>query len=361
MKEQKIRILKLVEEGKLSATEALSLIESLESEKQEKGAKLTALSTEVINQGDQQKNDHQETNDFKQSLGTKLMDWVDTAVKKVKDIDLDINFGKSIDLQHIFQFPGAAFHDIDINVPNGSVSIQPWSDQDIRVECDAKVYRVENNEQARETFLSSIDCTVEGNRFIFFTEKKTLKLNLIVKVPEQLYENIKVKLFNGPIRGENLHVESLKAKTANGVITFSEMTAKKAEYETANGQIKLANSKYEKLAAETISGIIEFDGTVQRADIQSFNGNLMIKVKDHACETLYAKTTTGNIEILLPEESRLVGDLKSNLGVVSTLLKDVEISFEKSDTIQKELRFRTSKEPTLTLFADSKTGSIVVK
>ncbi|WP_226671489.1 DUF4097 family beta strand repeat-containing protein [Metabacillus litoralis] len=361
MKEQKIRILKLVEEGKLSPDEALSLIESLESEKQEKEAKLTALSTEVIDQGEHNKNEHQDTNDFKQSLGTKLMDWVDTAVKKVKEIDLDINFGKSIDLQHIFQFPGATFENIDIHVPNGSVSIQPWGENDIRVECDAKVYRVENNEQARETFLSSINCNVEGNRFICSTEKKTLKLNLLVKVPEQVYEQVKVKLFNGPIRGENLQVGNLKAKTANGVVSFSSITAKKAEFETANGQIKLANSKYEKLEAETISGIIEFDGVAERADIQSFNGNLMLSIKDHSCETLYAKTTTGNIEILLPEESRLVGDLKSNLGAVSTLLKDAETSYEKNETIQKELRFRTSKEPTLTLFADSKTGSIVVK
>lgn len=359
MQEQRKRILKLVEEGKLSADEALSLLEALEKDEKLKEEKMTALSTEVINY--QFDETWKQQSDKQASLGAKLMDWVDTAVKKVKEIDLDLNFGKSIDITHIFQFHGSAFQNIDINLPNGSVNLKPWSEQDIRLECDVKMYRVENIEQARQIFLAETECLVEGNRLIFNSDKKTMKVNLVVYVPEQAYEQVKIKLFNGPIRGEDLKLGTIKAKTANGVISFSDINGENGVFETANGQIKLSSSNYEKLEAETITGFIQFNGSADKIDAQSFNGNVRLALADTACETLYAKTTTGNIEISVPEESKVIGELKTNLGSLSAQLKDVSISFEKNDTIQKELKFRTSPETKLSLFADSKTGSIAIK
>ncbi|HZH60946.1 MAG TPA: DUF4097 domain-containing protein [Metabacillus sp.] len=359
MKEQRKRILRLVEEGKLSADEALSLIEALEKEETVKEEKITALSTEVF--GEKTAYTDHESAEHKQSIGNKLMDWVDSAVKKVKDMDLDLNFGKSIGLQHIFQFQGSSFQDIDIQLSNGSISLEPWSENDIRVECDVKVFRVENTEQARETFLAGVDCQIEGNRFVFFTEKKTMKINMIIRLPEQAYEQVKVKLFNGPIRGEDLRVESIKVKTANGVVSFSSLNGAKGEFETANGQIKLSDAQFDKLEMETISGHIQFNGSAEKVDAQSFNGNVQLKINDDRCETLYAKTATGNIDISVPEKSAVVGELKSNLGSLATHLKDVEVSFEKNETIQKELKFRTAQQAKMTLFADSKTGSIEIK
>jgi DUF4097 and DUF4098 domain-containing protein YvlB len=359
MEEQRKRILKLVEEGKLSANEAITLIETLESDEQLKEEKMNALSTEVI--GDPYEEKTEQSNEKQSSLGAMLMDWVDTAVKRVKELDLDLNFGKSIDVKHIFQFQDSPLQVIDITLPNGSVNLQPWNESDIRVECDAKVYRAENMAQARQTFLTEVECFVEGNQFVLRTDKKTMKINVTMFVPEQEYEHIKIKLFNGPIRGEDLKVDNLKVKTANGLVSFSAINAIKGEFETANGQIKLTNSSYGKLEAETISGIIQFNGSAKKVDVQSFNGNLMLKLADKACEELYTKTTTGNIVINMPEGSEVIGDLKSNLGSLSARLQDVNITSEKNEAIQKELKFKTSQEPKLSLFADSKTGSISIK
>ncbi|MGN7941126.1 DUF4097 family beta strand repeat-containing protein [Virgibacillus sp. 6R] len=359
MKEQRQRILKLVEEGKLSATEALTLIEALESEHQVQKEKISALSTEVI--GGEYENKEKQFHDKQSSLGAKLMDWVDTAVKKVKDIDLDLNFGKSIDVHHIYQLQHVEFHDIDINIPNGSINIQPWNESDVRIECDAKLYRVENNEQAREQFLREVECVVEGNRLIFHTEKKTMKINVRIFIPEQTYEQIKIKLFNGPIRGEDLKVDNLKAKTANGVVSFSGVNGKKGEFETANGQIKLSQSNFDNVEVESITGLIQFTGSTNKLDAQSFNGNLQLTLTDPACESIYAKTTTGTIDIYTPEQCRVIGELRSNLGTLAAHVKDAEIIHEKNDTIQKELKFRTAEETTLSVFADSKVGSISIK
>ncbi|MDQ0233483.1 DUF4097 family beta strand repeat-containing protein [Metabacillus malikii] len=360
MKEQRQRILKLVEEGKLSAEEALTLIEALESDEKAKNEKYQEISSKVY--GDKEYEEKAKQFQEKQSsIGTKLMDWVDTAVKKVKEMDLDLNFGKSIDIQHIYQLQEANFTDIDINIPNGSVNLQPWSEQDVRIECDAKLYRAENTEQAKNQFIHEVECLIEGNRLILHTDKKTMKINVRLFVPEQKYEQIKIKLFNGPIRGEDLQVENVKAKTANGVVSFSAVTAKNGEFETASGQIKLTNSHYETIEAESITGLIQFNGTATKLDAQSFNGNLQLTVTDSESETIYAKTTTGNIDISVPEQTKVVGELKSNLGTLAVELKNADITYEKSDTIQKEVKFRTAEDTNLTLFADTKVGSVTIQ
>lgn len=357
MVEERKRILKLVEEGKLTASEALTLLETLEDEHNKSEAKVTALSAEVFS-----KNEHTEhkKNEKQQSLGAKLMEFVDQAVKKVKEVDLDLNFGKSFDVRHIFQFSQASFSEIDLEIVSGSVNIKPWVDGDVRVECDAKVYRVEDQDLAREHFINNVECEVSGNKFLFYTNKKSIKVNLLIYIPQRQYDQLKIKLFNGPIRGEELRIHQLKGKTANGVISFSNIKGEQAEFETANGQIKLSDAVYKKVEAETINGLINYQGTAEKIDLQSFNGNLIATLTDENCHTLYAKTTTGNIDIYTNNQNKIMGEFKSNLGALSANIPGVDITLEKNETIQKELKFRANEsfEKELTLFADSKTGSI---
>src|SRR4051794_34737598 len=129
MKEERKRILKMVEEGKLTVDEALSLLEELEKstktmeEKQEQ--LVHELSTVVTFQEGQKEQSQSSQNNY-QSTKDKFFDFVDSAIKKVKDFDFDLNFGKRIDISHIFQQKDAAVKKIDIDIANGNVRIVPW-------------------------------------------------------------------------------------------------------------------------------------------------------------------------------------------------------------------------------------------
>ncbi|MFT3655669.1 hypothetical protein DALLNEIH_02093 [Bacillus sp. B01(2024)] len=361
MKQEKERILKLVEEGRLTAEEALTLIEKLDHEYKEKEEQITALSTEVQEPAEDFKSETKESQ--KPSLGAKLFDWIDSAVKKVKEADLDLNFGHAHDVQHIFQFKDSEFSAIDMQIANGSVNIVPWEDEDVRAECQAKVYRADSQEAARTAFLQHIECEMKGNKFFVRTEKKTMKTNVTLYVPQKEYDKIRVKLFNGPIRGEHLHVKEFSAKTTNGVLSFSHLTAEKASAETANGQIKLAGHQCGAIEAETINGLIDLRGSSESIDVQSFNGNIILTVTAPHCRSIYTKTTTGNVEIALPDDSAVKAELKSNLGSLSHELIDAEILKEKNDTIQKELMLESNQghDQHLSIFSESLTGAIKLK
>ncbi|OIK16375.1 DUF4097 domain-containing protein [Bacillus sp. MUM 116] len=366
MKEERKRILKMVEEGKLKVDEALSLLEELEKAQQTMEQKqeqiVNELSTAI--KFEEAQKDHQEYtqgNKF-QSTKDKIFEFVDSALKKIKDFDLDLNFGQSVEISHIFHHGDVYLKDMDLDVANGSLKIAPWDQKDVRIECQAKVYRVETTEQARQNFLKDVIFAIEGEKLRFTTQQKWMKVDAVVYIPQAQYERIRVRMFNGPISGEELNVNDFRVKTANGKIELAKVNGRRAEIETANGHIKLQNSIIDDVEAETINGAIKLDGNFRKMETQTFNGNVTYNLNGNRCELISAKATTGSIDIYVPEGVPVNGELKTNLGGFNMKLEGIQILEEKSEMIQKLLRFESINHPDkkLKVFADTKTGSITV-
>ncbi|AGK55626.1 DUF4097 family beta strand repeat-containing protein [Bacillus sp. 1NLA3E] len=365
MQEERKRVLKLVEEGKLSAEEALSLLNDLDKSQQKMEKKQEELVNELstVVKFDEEKKEEDSTQFKYQSLKDKIVDFVDSAFKKIKDFDLDFNFGQATEISHIFQHGDVQLRNIDIDVANGSVVLKPWDQSDVRIECKAKVYRASSQDEARASFLKDIQFNVELGTLRFAAQPKWMKVDAILYIPQEDYENVRVRLFNGPVQCENLNVKSLKMKTANGRIAAVGLNGGKLEAETANGKIKIQNSVITELEAETLNGAIQLEGDYSRVEMQSFNGNINCKLTGANSELIDVKTVTGSIELLIPEGIPVVGELKSNLGSFSVELDGIQIIEEKTEMVQKSLHFKpilTDKQP-LNIDADTKTGSISVK
>ncbi len=366
MIEERKRILKLVEEGKLTADEALLLIESLEDKKNSQGkskeeALLNEVSTQVefdYNEKNEQKHTYKHS-----SVTSKFVEFIDSAVKKIKDLDLDFNFGHATEISHIFQHSNVYINQIELDVANGSVDLIPWNEKDVRVECDAKVYKVETVESARQMFLQDVLFSIEGGKLRFSVQKKQMKVHAKVFVPREQYDFVKVRMFNGPINGEGLHVRDFKAKTANGAIKVGNLLSTNMEIETANGHIDVNDCHSKGCEVETINGTVHVSGGFEKLDIQSFNGNVVCKLVNDDCHTLRVKTTTGNIDIYTPIPRTIDGELKSNLGGFTCEIPHMNIIEEKSEVVQKYLRFKTEQGQgeKLYIFAETKTGSVLIK
>lgn len=364
MNEEKKRILKMVEEGKVTAEEAFQLLAELEKANQtveQKQAEIVnELSTAVkFDQAKKEETIHQRF----QSTKDKIFEFVDSALKKIKDFDLDFNFGRSVEISHIFQQADVYLKDMDLDIANGTLKITPWNQNDVRIECFAKVFRVDNQDQARKNFLKDVIFAIEGQRLRFTTQQKWMKVDAVVYVPQAQYEKVRVRIFNGSIQGDQLAVENFRVKTANGKIDLSEINGKKLEAETANGHIKVRQSKIDDIEAETLNGAIKLDGDYQYVETQTFNGNLNTSLSGNRCKSVTAQATTGSIDISIPDGLAVSGEVKSNLGGFNVLLDGIHILEEKNEVIQKLLRFESIHQPesSIKVFAETKTGSISVQ
>ncbi|WP_455662001.1 DUF4097 family beta strand repeat-containing protein [Pradoshia sp.] len=364
MNDEKKRILEMVKEGLLNADEALLLLEQLDKKEKliQKDSQQESRELATTVQPEGERKEEQQT---KRTVSTmdRIMGVVDDVVKKIKDIDFDWNFGSSIEIDHLYHQEAKPFNIIDIDVANGEVSIIPWDRDEVDIECKAKVYRAENTTEAREKLQKQIVNKIENGKLKFTLHDRAIKLKATIKVPKHRYQELRIRLFNGGITGENLNVDEIKAKTANGAISFRDFNAREAEFETANGSIKLLSFDAGELEVDTMNGGIQVDGAFRTADIQTMNGSITCKQAGQYGETLRAKAQAGSINLQIPQGTSCDGELKSNLGSFNLDLKGIQVIEEKNDIVQKMLRFQSmlEEEHSMHVFAESKTGSIKVK
>lgn len=364
MEERKM-ILKMIEDGKITADEGIKLLEAMEKKdpSQENQSK---TSTEVSTQVDWEEGEsfRERVRHTTSSTTNLFTSFIESAIQKIKDVDLDFNFGTSFDVDHIFQHRDVAPTSIDVSLENGSITFKPWDEQDIRVECKAKVYRVKDREEAKRLFLEECSFKVSDQRMLFHTKTKSIKVQTIVFVPRQTFTHIKLYTFNGQITGEQIDVDTFDVNAMNGSLHCVAINAKKVLAETVNGAIEMKRSTVDLLDVKTLNGAITIAGQVQDIDAETVNGSITYKL-DGLKESGYAdlKAATGSIHIFLPKTIRVEGKLKTNVGSFSVGLDDHEILEEKKEFAQKHLSFIGNQEssPRIKLNALTNTGSVLLK
>ncbi|HWJ77717.1 MAG TPA: DUF4097 domain-containing protein [Niallia sp.] len=364
MADEKKRILQLVESGKLTVDEALRLLEKADESINQPTNEEKVLE-ELLNEKKfyEKKKETQTNSGFNfQAAKGKIFDFVDSTIKKVKEVDLDFNFGHHEEVSHIFQYANIVPKKIDIDIPNGEVELIPWDQEEVSIECKAKVYRVQSPEEAKKVFMEEVFVHVDEQILEVKTNHKWMKVKTKVYIPKTQYESAIIRLFMGPITTVDLHSEQLYAKTANGKILLKAGQNNKVEADAANGAITIEKSTINKLDAETINGAISVDGYFQKVDLQSFNGGIFCTNYSDECEFIELQGTTGSIEVSVPETLAVTGELRTNFGGFNVELEGIQIIDEKNDVLQKTLRFQSiqTSEKRTKIEANTKTGSIKI-
>lgn len=376
MNQERKRILEMVQEGKLSAQEAIILLDALDEGKKAAAEGKPDVVGEngtgpVFPADEKQKAENERTygaktdedNFYKQmeQAGERIFDFVNSALRKIREIDFQFN--QSVEIPHVFQQSGEGIDRVDIDVANGPVRVIPWEQEEVRIECQAKVYRAEDREHGRSYFLDNTIFSQDNSMLVFATKSKWMRVETVVYVPKRRYKKISVRIFNGELTGERLESDYLLVKTTNGKVDLENVSGAKLDIETVNGQIRVQDVQADELEAETINGAIDVLAACRKLELKSFNGNIFCKLKDAGTKVMEAKAVTGNIHVFVPDGAGINGELRSNLGSYTLDLEGVDILHEKRDVIQKQMKFKRTGtgEETIHLFADTKTGSVSVK
>lgn len=392
MEEHKM-ILKMIEDGKISAEEGLQLLKALREDPTED--KPNDSAPEEQRTGYERKGPHSDTGTFKEdpeankketdhylsrdvnwdargyrkaeekitTFASRFSEFVEDAVHKIKEFDLDFNFGSSVEVQHIFQEKNTTVKDIDIHIENGSIVFRPWEEDDVRVECNVKVYKVSDTDEARRVFLDEAGFSLNNDKLRLHAKKKSMKVNTIIYVPRHKLEKIQFYAFNGKISGENVTVKSLEAKTVNGRISFEEIGAKDVRLETVNGTISVSRLEADQCDTKTVNGTIAIKTVKGDFDGETLNGTVYYTLLEPENARAYIKTTTGSVEILVPDNVKTEGELKTTVGGIQCELPEMTVIDEKKDFANKKMTFLANKNETAHFYieAEATTGAISIK
>lgn len=389
MQNERKRILAMLENGTITTDEALTLLEALgQTKDSEKKVETEQTSPETIIKHQEPASEQRtEEKPFEKkasrdeqgspsidefledlrkdftNVGDRFMQFMQSAVQKVKSIDFDSPFGNAVTFNYAMTKPASEIEDIIIDIDNGKVTIHHEESDEVRAEFTVKTFNSDSEEKAKKDFLEKLLFVKDEGKLLVSSDMKMVQVNVELFIPKKEYAKISARLLNGAFKMKNAAAETVRVKTANGKIEVVGLTFKNAEFETANGAIALNDVRGTTLEAETLNGRVYIDGVLKDVEAQSLNGHVVVTTKDPEAEKIDAKTMSGSVEIYIPSVVAISGEIASNMGKLDLQLDDVNRTTEQEQFLQRSIRFKKDIEGNTSpmhIFGEAKTGSVLV-
>ena len=333
MSEEKKLILTMLKEDKISEEEALRLLEAIgQNEKEE---------TEKTNFSEKEESFENSVNSFV----SKIITGVETAINKAGDainnMDFDIsninisgskfnaNTTKTYKIENIEE-PINLF----INNLQGAIQIQSHN-QDF-VECISVINYDNKYHNETDEFLIH---KIEGNNHYYGIDMDknnwNFKSQLIINLPKDKLDSIKVRNSNSKIQANNFEIENVIFETTNARIEFSNLTSKSINSTTTNAKIEGINVRANELISNTTNSKISLS-EIKADKLEAYTTNGRINLTKLNVIDIDAQNTNGSLYV-----SNVYDDTKSmNLTSTNGGIYIEGLNFERS--IKAELSARNS-------------------
>lgn len=397
MQEQRKRILQLVENGTLTADEAIVLLEKLSAKNEstpqtvqpvtpltekedepfkaepfEEAKKEESKKTgfeDIFGKSFNDKEFNQKVEDFmgdiKKDLSqfsTRMTGIVGAALSKLKDLDIETPFGEKVDFAKTYAYPATEVRSIELDIANGKIDVIKATDELVTVQVNGKT-QLKGTEEETIAQITEELVTKNEDKIYLKSENKFAQIKVQIAIPEKHYDVFIARLLTGAISIENLDAKLIKARTYNGTIRLEQSTFDHAELQTSNGAVEARKIKGDDLEIETANGRIYVDGELKEVDAESMNGTVAITTTSTEAHKLKARALAGSVEIYVPKTVALEGQIYSNFGKADVGLSDAKLYEEEEQFLLKSVRFTKELEGAklLKVTGESRTGTVLVR
>ncbi|HHW30889.1 MAG TPA: DUF4097 domain-containing protein [Clostridiaceae bacterium] len=352
LNEERMFVLKMLEEGKINSEEAARLIQALEAGSQKSSyqensrqSKQPNFYDEISKLGDKI---NQWKKDFKKMYNEKEFDKVmEEFGNKVEKIGktvasttfnavermiefvgsfVDTNtfniFGSYKVVERQFEVPAEEGMDINITGINGNIHLKKHQDDKISIRSkvrspqnDADEILVFSTENDSVNLSLSKDSGISVSHEIFVPAIRFKKITLNTRngkiyVEDSLSDYLNVNTKNGPIDLAGVTCNELSASTKNGKVQIGYVIAKNIDINTSNSIIDIKNVKAAILKALTTNGKIFIENAQNYQDtpqldmnLKTTNGGIKVNMNDmdNKGYKVKAQTGLGSVSLLIPE------------------------------------------------------------
>lgn len=206
--------------------------------------------------------------------------------------------------------PLAAGGTLTLENTNGSVTLEAWDRNEVRVEAEKRV-KASSDEQAREIM----------KRLQIEVKKNANSLSLVTKMPRKDSGLLSWLSGSSYDAGVTYRIRvprsvTLDAGTVNGGIKLTG-TRGKAELETVNGTIQIEEAQG-SFDLETTNGAIQVARTAGGVRASTTNGSIDVRLTEIPDGDLSFATTNGSVTLQLPRNARASVDAATTNGRVSS-------------------------------------------
>lgn len=160
--------------------------------------------------------------------------------------------------------------------------------------------------------------------------------SLIVQAQRMFGQNASVAIeLLVPVRD----YEQLSVITTNGSVKLAEIAAKKMEIKTVNGRVRGEKLQAEALQTSSVNGSVVISGGLGHVEARAANGRLDVAITETMSSELDLKSVNGSVVVALPEAAS-VGyelDIATTSGSVKHGFADLIVSEEQKRAGRRKL------------------------
>lgn len=379
MNEERLLILKMVEEGRITAQEAVELFEAMESDEPEKHHKREDAWRKLEKQGEDfaHKVEHAAER-FSRSLETKLESGLAEQLANIPKLLSKIPFVSNMtDEVHEFvnEYSGTfaeALNEIPIELvtTNGAITVEGWDQDHFKLVVTQRIRAKEREIALKKVVSLNIP---EENELIDrlsvkVEEQKDVSVSYHLSLPRKRPYLVTVSSTNGKCKVANLLAKTISNNTINGSITVRQSKAERIDATTSNGSSVLDYIESEAIYQTTANGSIKFIGSAKDIECRSINGSVKVMPLTFAFDQskIQLTTTNGSVRCMLPRlpELNVKLDASSSIGRVRVDLANFAGQFDDKSggrhIVRGEVISEAEDAKSIEITAKVSSGSIFV-
>ncbi len=362
MSEEKLLVLNMLKEGKISEEEALRLLEAMGEDK---------------GLGEEEENKFR---DFEENVVGKITSSLEKLFKKTSETiqnidfeDFNIGFGTSsgrfksrTEKSQSLEISEVENPHLKINIRNGRIQMYPWDNEFI--ECRAKINYDEKLVGLDHEFfvLKKEDRDIIIEPVYHIGGSQPFELNLEVSIPRRFFESMNISTTNGSVEVGLVETNYLEIESTNGKLMLNSNSAEKTVLNTTNAKIEIVDHSGKELHVTSTNGKIVLNGLyVKETEIKTTNGSVSVQDISNLCSKLSTYTTNGSIRIGIGSFVRGVkvefNKMNKHTSKVNLSDRFTSIVQEGKDVIAYTEGFTEEAEDSLRLYGSTVNGSINVE
>lgn len=372
MNEDRLLIMKMLEEGKITAQEAVELLEALEASAQPKQNKTDDVWRRIEKQGeDLTQKIEKAVERFSQSLEMTVEEHLPRVLSKIPFLN-----NIAIDVHEFTQeYHGSFAADlteipISLSNINGSIMVEGWEQEGYKLVVKQRI-----KAKDRETALGrliQLDIPQDGavvDRFnIYVNEQKDVTLSFQLFIPRKGPYQLTLKSTNGSSNVVNLIAKTIQINTMNGSVMIKQCRADSLVTDTGNGSNTLDYVEAHYIDQKTINGSIKFAGSGAQVSCKSTNGSIKMLplVFAHDYSKIEIATLNGGVRCILPQLPNLNVrvDAVSSVGRINVGIPNFMVQNEQRSggrhSLRGEVRYEGEQGKTVDLSVHVNCGSISI-
>lgn len=379
MNDERLFILRMLEEGKVTAQEAVELLEALDVPNQEKPDKHDQGWNTLSKYGEEFAHKVENAADrFSKAIESKIEPGLSEKLSSLPKMLAKIPFVTGFsDETHKFvqEYTGKFSPElvdivIDIQTLNGEIKAEGWDQEHYKLVVTQRIKAKERDLALEKVITLNIpeDDTAASKIELPIVESRDVSISYELFIPRKGPYVISQKCVNGRCSISNLVARRMKLVTANGSINVKQSKADDLSAASSNGAINFDYVEAEHADLRTSNGSLKFIGSAGNVTCKSTNGSIKVTPLTFAYEqsNLQLNTINGPIRCTLPRLPELTAKIEASAstGRVSIDIPGFVFQIQERHAgrhrVLGEVKTATEQSKSLNIEAQVVTGSITV-